>query len=374
MGTQMDPYKIQDIETIVSPSLVIFEEIMRANIERMIDIAGDPARLRPHCKTHKMAAVIDIMLERGITKHKCATLAEAEMLAQAGVKDIFLGYSMVGPNLKRLVQLLKIYPDVQMSVTCDDEANVEQLATTMQDSDCSIGVMVDVNPGMNRTGIDIEYGAATLIRKIVTEDRLSYCGLHIYDGHHRQREVHIRQQAVDELFQRVCKLCDELKEEGIETPKLVAGGTGSFPCFANIDDPRLELSPGTVVFYDAGYREAFPDLPFEPAALILTRVISKPAPKMLTLDLGHKACAADPPAGNRLAFPALPDKVERQHNEEHLVVETELADQYRVGDELLAIPWHACPTSAVHEYAFVIRDGKLAGTWDVTARNRKLTV
>ena len=106
-----------DVSAIISPGLVVFRELVAANVDRMIEIARDPQRLRPHCKTHKMREVAEMQLARGITKHKAATIAEAEMLAQAGVKDVFLAYNIVGPNIARSVEYrFYINPDVQMTL------------------------------------------------------------------------------------------------------------------------------------------------------------------------------------------------------------------------------------------------------------------
>jgi D-serine deaminase-like pyridoxal phosphate-dependent protein len=126
------------------------------------------------------------------------------------------------------------------------------------------------------------------------------------------------------------------------------------------------------VFHDAGYGRQFPDLPFTPSALLLTRVISRPTLDRITLDLGYKACASDPPLEQRLVFPALPDSNIVLQNEEHLVLQTPQAERFAPGDELLAIPSHICPTSAMHKEAIVIRDGVPAERWSVTARDRQL--
>ncbi len=176
------------------------------------------------------------------------------------------------------------------------------------------------------------------------------------------------------VYHEIAKFRDTLQAAGHDVPRIVAGGSGSFPCFAEIDDPDLELSPGTVIFFDAGYRQMFPDLGFQPAALLLTRVISRPTANRITLDLGYKACAADPPAGRRLVFPQLPHAREVLHNEEHLVLETDEASELRPGDTLLAIPWHICPTTALHKQVHVVRGGVVRETWDVAARDRMLSL
>ncbi len=118
----------------------------------------------------------------------------------------------------------------------------------------------------------------------------------------------------------------------------------TFPVYATIDDPAIELSPGTCIFHDANYGEKFADLAvFKPAALLFTRVVSRPKPDRLTLDLGSKSVASDPPMGQRVVFPALPDARQVLHNEEHLVLETPDAGKYQPGDWLLGIPRHVCP-------------------------------
>jgi D-serine deaminase-like pyridoxal phosphate-dependent protein len=183
-----------------------------------------------------------------------------------------------------------------------------------------------------------------------------------------------RRAAVEAAWQPAEALRDDLLAVGLPAPRIVAGGTGSFPIFAGIEDAAIELSPGTIIFHDWGYGDAFPDLKFTPAALLLTRVVSRPSSDRVTFDLGYKAVASDPPAGNRLVFPDLPDAKAVLQNEEHLVVETSQAARFQPGDELLAIPRHVCPTCALHKQVYVVSGGKLIGTWQVAARDRQLTI
>jgi D-serine deaminase-like pyridoxal phosphate-dependent protein len=113
---------------------------------------------------------------------------------------------------------------------------------------------------------------------------------------------------------------------------------------------------------------------FKPAVAMLTRVISRPTHDRLTCDLGNKAVASDPPKGQRVMFPDLPDAEQVLHNEEHLVLQTSHANEYQPGDELYAIPKHVCPTSALHKQAYVVEGGRVVDMWDVTARDRFLTI
>jgi D-serine deaminase-like pyridoxal phosphate-dependent protein len=367
-------YAIADTSEIPSPALVVFREILEENLAAIIRIAGDPARLRPHCKTHKMPAVTQLELALGITKHKCATLAEAEMLALADVKDVFLAYNPVGPNIRRIARFLRKYPDVQLSVTADHPAPVAQLGSELTAIGGMVDVLLDIDSGQHRTGLPVGKAAFELYQQITKTPGLRAGGLHLYDGQNHQADIDERRRAVLSIWESTAKFRDELVAAGLAVPRIVAGGTGSFPIFAKLEDASLELSPGTIVFNDAGYSEAFPDLKFTPAALLLTRVVSRPAPDRVTFDLGYKAVASDPPAGKRLTFPDLPDAVAVLQNEEHLVLQTARAEEFQPGDELLAIPQHVCPTSALHKQAYVIHRGRLAETWDVTARDRVLTV
>ncbi|MCB1745138.1 MAG: D-TA family PLP-dependent enzyme [Gammaproteobacteria bacterium] len=371
----MDPrHRIDDTSELISPALVFFEPLIRENLAQMIRIAGGAKRLRPHCKTHKTDAITRIELSMGITRHKCATLAEAEMLAEAGVRDVFLAYNLVGPNITRAVRFLRRYPRVRLSVSADHHGPIDALAKAMRDAGLCIDVLLDIDSGQHRTGVAPGTDALALYQRIVDSEGLNAAGLHLYDGHNHQRDPAERRAAVMACWQDCVGLRDRLLARGWPVPGIVAGGTGSFPVFAGIDDPTLELSPGTCVLHDAGYADDFPDMRFANAAMILTRVVSKPGTDIITLDLGTKACAADPPAGHRLSFPTLPDAVELLHNEEHLVLRSEGARDLLPGDELLAIPRHICPTSALHKAAFVVRDGQLIDRWPISARDRWLSL
>jgi len=367
-------YHIDDTSNLLSPSMIVFREYLEKNLDHMLAIAGSPDRLRPHCKTHKMAEIVKIELAKGIKKHKAATIAEAEMLADAGAKDICLAYSLVGPNQSRAVAFRRKFPDVAFSVTADDEQNIRRLSDTMSAGEADLNVLLDIDTGQHRTGLPVGDRAAELYRLIDELPKLNAAGFHVYDGHQHQSSFEERKAAVEAEFRKVLAFRDRLAEDGLTVPTMVCGGTGSFPVYAAWDDPAIELSPGTCIFGDTNYGNMFPDLEFPPAAVLLTRVVSRPTPDRITLDLGYKAVASDPPAGKRVSFPELPDAKQVLQNEEHLVLETPNAEKYSVGDELLAVPCHVCPTSALHQSVYVVEDGKVTGSWDVTARNRKLTI
>jgi D-serine deaminase-like pyridoxal phosphate-dependent protein len=367
-------YAIEDIESIPSPAYIFFDEIIDLNIDEMIRIAGDVKRLRPHCKTHKTPQIAEKLISKGIDKHKCATIAEAEMLANAGAVDVFLAYNIVGPNIARIGKFLKKFPNVHLSVTADHPSPLSQLSAEMEKLGTTVGVVMDLDTGLERTGIAPNEQAVELYEMICSSPGIQPAGLHWYDGQHRQTELFERTAAVESGIAVLLKLRDRLLMNGFPVPRIIVGGTGSFPVHALHQEPNLELSPGTVILHDAGYSRMYPDLKFTPAAAVLTRVISRPSETRVTFDLGSKAIAADPPAGSRCHFPQIPEAKEVLQNEEHLVLETNEASSLQPGDYQLVFPTHVCPTSAMYQSAIVIRDGRQQDRWDIVARDRKLTI
>ena len=375
MKFSIPPIAPEILETLHSPSLLVFADQVSRNIDGMIAMAGSTDRLRPHCKTHKMSAVIAMILEKGITKHKAATVAEVEMLGDAGATDVVFAYNPVGPNIERVTELKLRYPQMKLSVTADHPVPLQQLSDACTSRGVTVGVMLDVDVGQHRTGVAADSELALTLCTSVNElPGVEFTGFHIYDGHQHQESLDDRKDAVMKEWPAVIALKERCEAAGLTVPELLCGGTPTFPVYAEMDEPTITLSPGTSIFHDAGYGGHFPDLDFIPAAVVVARVISRPTSDRVTLDLGNKSVAADPPKGQRVLFPELPDAVQVIHNEEHLVLETPLAEKYAPGDVLLGIPTHICPTSALHQQVAVIEDGKLGQPWDVTARDRRLTI
>jgi D-serine deaminase-like pyridoxal phosphate-dependent protein len=364
-------HTIDNIDEVDSPALVVYLPRVQENLQRMIRYAGGTARLRPHVKTHKMPDVIRMQLAAGITKFKCATLAEAEMVAQCGAPDVLIAYQLVGPKVPRFAQLIKAYPKTRFSTIADDGWAIRHLSEELAGCGLSAEVLLDIDTGMRRTGI-VPGPAATALYRLIDElPAITPGGFHVYDGQHRQRELEERAASCEAAFAPVEKLRRELEAAGMAVPRVVAGGTPTFPIHARHAD--RECSPGTCVFWDASYAGKFPDLDFLHAALVVTRVVSKPAENRLCLDLGYKAVASDNP-DPRVVLLALPDAKMVVHNEEHLAIESPQASQYGVGDVLYGIPWHVCPTSALYKEAIVVQHGRASGVWPVVARDRRLSV
>jgi D-serine deaminase-like pyridoxal phosphate-dependent protein len=362
-------YEFREASELLSPSLLIYRRLAAENLRAAIALARGASRLRPHVKTHKMAEVVRLAESLGIRKHKCATIAEAEMVAAAGGTDVLLAYPLVGPNLKRFAHLVRGYRSTTFRATVDHPESAHALAAAARGLDKQVPVLVDLNIGMGRTGIDPGAAAVELYALIARLPQLAPDGIHAYDGHIHDRDPGERRSAVQPGLDRTLALRDRLIKQGLPVPRMVLGGSPTFPIYAELEQPGVECSPGTIVFHDDSYASKYPDLPFVPAALLLTRVISHPGPGRLCLDLGHKAVASDPP-GQRARLLTVDDARPIQHSEEHLVVETAQSEAIPLGTPLLAIPTHICPTVALHRRAYVIDEGQVVDQWEVTARDR----
>ncbi|HEX3999033.1 MAG TPA: D-TA family PLP-dependent enzyme [Pirellulales bacterium] len=360
-------YAIANAEEVDSPSLLVYPPRIEENIRRMISIAGDADRLRPHVKTHKMSAVVRLQLGAGIHRFKCATLAEMEMAAGAGADDILLAHQPVGPKIAKLVALSMRFPNARLAAIVDDAAAASRLSAAFAQAGRRLDVFIDLDVGMGRTGIPPGPPAIDLYRCLAALNGLRPCGLHAYDGHLHQPGLAQRRQLAEAAMAPVESLREKLRAFGYDVSELVAGGTPTFPIHAAYSD--RQLSPGTCLLWDAGYAAMLPDLDFLFAAALLTRVVSKPAADCVCVDLGHKAVAADP-KGVRVVWPDLPDAAVVVHSEEHLNLRSPAARNLSIGDVLYGIPWHICPTCNLHPRAIVVDDGRATAEWAIDARQR----
>lgn len=366
----MNWYTIHNIDTIDSPALVVYPDKIKRNIELAVRLAGDASLLRPHVKTNKMAEVCTLMAEAGITKFKCATIAEAEMLGMIHAPDVLLAHQPVGPKAVRLLQLVQKFPATQFSCIIDNTTTVQHLSSLFAAQALRLPVFIDLNVGMNRSGI-IPEKALALFRDCTSLPGIRVTGLHAYDGHIRDTDLTERNRRSDEAFGKVEKLAAQIKEISKDTLQIVAGGSPSFP--THLKRKGVQFSPGTFVFWDWGYKHQVPDEPFDYAALVITRVISVIDEQTICTDLGHKSVAAENPLP-RVHFLNAADAVPTGQSEEHLVLKVSDTSIYMPGDVLYGVPVHICPTVALYETATVIENNKAVNNWHVIARKRKITI
>jgi D-serine deaminase-like pyridoxal phosphate-dependent protein len=365
-------FALSDPDETDSPTLLIYKERIASNIQTMIQITGDANRLVPHIKTHKMAEIVRMQLEAGISKFKCATIAEAEMLAEAGAKNILLAYQLTVPKAARLLALTKKFPEIEFASLLDNFESAKMLNDLFAKENLVANVFIDVDSGMHRTGISPDDSLFNLYLQINKLQSIVCKGLHIYDGHIRDEDFELRKQKVEESFIPIKSVVKKLIAEGFPSPKIIAGGTPTFTVHAL--NKETFCSPGTCLLWDYGYDSILQEQPFEFAAVLLTRVISKPAPGLITTDLGHKSVAAENPISKRIFFLNLSDYNVRSQSEEHLVVEVKNSENIHVGDVLYGVPYHVCPTVALYDEAVVVENGNVIDKWNVIARKKKISI
>jgi D-serine deaminase-like pyridoxal phosphate-dependent protein len=364
-------YEIANVGEIPSPALAFYPERIEENIRRMIRIAGDAGRLRPHVKTHKTGEIVKLQLKHGIRRFKCSTIAETEMAAAAGAPDVLLAMQPVGPAIPRFFALQRAFPGTFFSAIVDSEEVVRAIARAAADAGTNTCLWLDVNSGMNRTGVAPGAGAGQLYRLIHHTAGLTAGGVHVYDGHIHEPDLAARTKQCDEEFLPVQAMIDDIRKAGLPLPAVVAGGSPTFSIHAR--RPGTKLSPGTPLLWDAGYAASYPDLDFLVAAVLVGRVVSKPAPGKVCLDFGTKAVASEMPQP-RITLLNVGDYRIVGHNEEHLVIEPSDATPYHPGDVVYGVPIHICPTVARYETASVIEGGRCTGEWRIAARNRRITI
>lgn len=365
-------FLINNIKEIDTPALVVYPGRVKQNILTAVSTLDDVKRLRPHVKTHKTKEAALLMMEAGISKFKCATIAEAEMLGMVKAPDVLLAYQPIGAKPQRFISLIKKYPATTFSCLIDNITAAESIAAAGIANELSIPVYMDLNVGMNRTGIVPGDTAIELYKKCAALKGLQIKGLHAYDGHLHQFDFNERITACNLAFAAVEKMQQTLVEEGLPKPIIIAGGSPTFPIHATRKE--IECSPGTFVFWDKGYEQGLPEQHFFPAALVISRVISMPGETKLCLDLGHKSIAAENELGRRVWFINAPELKFISQSEEHLVVETAASHSYKIGDVLYGMPIHICPTVALYERAILVENNIAAGEWKIIARDKKITI
>jgi D-serine deaminase-like pyridoxal phosphate-dependent protein len=346
------------------------------NIERLKKTVSSVDLLRPHVKTQKNIEATKLIIGQGINKFKCATIAEAEMLGMCEAKDVLLAYQPLKAKFLRLLKVMEAYPKTKYSCLVDNVQTAQMISDLFRSSalftskkQVTMPVCIDLNVGMNRTGIKPAQ-AYDLYNEILNVPSLEFMAFHAYDGHNRDRDVAERAAHCERDFQEVEELRERIEQEVHDFPLLIAGGSPSFAIHST--RRNVECSPGTFIFWDKGYHDALPEQDFLYAALVLTRVISLPDESKICIDLGHKSIASENELQKRAYFLNAPDLKPIGQNEEHMIIEVGKGHSYKIGDVLFALPIHICPTVALYDHATTIENGQATVTWEIIARDRKI--
>lgn len=367
-----DQYRISDLDGVMSPALVLYPEIVASNIDRTVHLLeGNADRWRVHIKTSKLAYTLRMLVDRGVRNFKCATTLELLVGCQSGATDILVAYPVVGANARRVREITEQFPNVRISVLIE---NADQLRQWIGSS---LGIFVDLNPGMNRTGIEPDQ-AETILHTIrhAADQGLEFRGLHYYDGQYGGFEEHEREAAAHAGYDHLLALVAKIRSAGLRVPEIITAGTPTFPAsltYQKFQDNDFvhRVSPGTIVYCDA---TALAQLPSEwgyaPAVLVVTRVVSHPNAGIVTCDAGHKTVSADAGIPTCLVM-GHPELMPLSPSEEHLPMQSKISPGPAIGGALYLVPRHICPTVNNFDCALIVRKGKIEAIENVSARGRE---
>jgi D-serine deaminase-like pyridoxal phosphate-dependent protein len=349
------------LEELDTPQLLLDMDIVDANLAAMRHACDErKVHLRVHFKSLKCGGLARYLQARGVESFLCAKLNEAEILAEAGIRDIFISNQIVGTQkVRRAAELAR---RVALTVCVDDAENVRELGAAAQTAGSTIGVIVEVDTGMERCGVEPGEPALELARKIVDQPHLRFDGLQGYDGHlqmlpdpiERRRKCHFGLAALMMTKSRV-------EAGGIPVRVVTGGGTGTSEFFLSFPGVT-ELQPGSFLLMDAIYNEVRPE--FNCALSILTTVQST-GPRRYVLDAGSKAISKD------FGMPAIKDHAEetvKRMAEEHTIVECSRPP--RVGTRRQVFPAHCCATMNLHRTCIATRKGRVEAIWPIEASGR----
>jgi D-serine deaminase-like pyridoxal phosphate-dependent protein len=352
----------QTPDALDSPQLLLDLDVVDANLRYLLDACS--ARgidLRVHFKSLKCGSLARYLADRGVRRFLCAKLSEAEVLADAGLTDLFVANQIVGPlKLARLADLAR---RVQVCVCVDDAGNIAALEQAARAAGATIGVLVEVNIGMNRCGVEPGEPALALARQIQSEPGLRFVGLQGYDGHLQMiPDATQRRAKCLEGLERLIATRRHIEKAGLPVEVVTGAGTGTWE-YACAFEGVTEIQPGSFILMDCAYHAVRPE--FGCALSILATVQSR-QPGRYVLDAGSKAISKD--FGTPVIKAHSAEKVMKLA-EEHTLVEC-AGDGPRVGDRREVIPAHCCATMNLHRQCVAVRKDRVEAIWPNEASGR----
>jgi D-serine deaminase-like pyridoxal phosphate-dependent protein len=356
-----------------TPSLIVDLDRLDENIAKMAHLCRDRSiALRPHAKTHKSVEIARRQMAAGAVGICCAKLGEAETLAAGGIESLLITSPVVtAEGCRRLADLNRLCPDLM--IVTDSEANLAVLSRAGATSGRPLKVLVDLDVGQHRTGIQPGDGALALARMIAAAPELSLAGIQGYAGHlmhvHDRRE---REAATLAVMATLADMRAALEGQGLPCPIVTGGGTGTF----DLDPPAAvltDLQAGSYIFMDAQYDDVWETggghIPFRTSLFVQATVISAPLPGRATTDAGLKSFATD--AGPPRIVGGAPDGTLYLFlGDEQGGLEFGGGNAVEIGTILTCAVPHCDPTVNLYDHYHVVRGDTLIHVWPVDARGR----
>lgn len=364
----------RSIEDVDTPALLVDVDQLEANIRRYAEMAAkNGVQLRPHIKTHKTLEIARMQLSAGASGITTAKLGEAEVFANAGINDIFVAYPVIGDEKARRAAALAQRCHVIVGV--ESPKGIQQLSKAATEVGSTIFIRVEINSGLNRTGIAPDVAEA-LCRQVLAAPGLHLEGIFTFRGASfpgaPSKDPALLGRLEGELM---ISLAEQLRKADIPIQAVSVGSTPTASSAAEV--PGItEVRPGTYVFFDRMTTKAGTSSSNEIALSILATVVSRPAPNIAILDAGSKTFCGDIiPANAGLEGYAVTtdgrNGVVVRMNEEHGIVELAPGFAPEVGDKIAFYPNHVCTTVNLSDEVIMTQKGRVKEVWQVAARGRR---
>jgi D-serine deaminase-like pyridoxal phosphate-dependent protein len=358
----MTPPQGHSADTLDSPQLLLDLDVIDANLRYLQGACRERGvDLRVHFKSLKCGGLARHLAAQGVTRFLCAKLNEAEVLADAGLTDVFVANQIVGPL--KLARLARLARRAQVRVCVDDADNVAEMGRAARAEGVTLGVLVEVNIGMNRCGVEPGEPALALARRVAAEPGLRFDGLQGYDGHLQMLpDVAERRAKCLAGLERLVGTRRLIERAGLPVAVVTGAGTGTWE-WASRFEGVTEIQPGSFLLMDCAYHAVRPE--FGCALSVLATVLSR-GPGRYVLDAGSKAISKD------FGTPAIQGRPEERVlklAEEHTLVEC-AGEPPRVGERRAVLPAHCCATMNLHRHCVAVRGGRVEAVWPVEASGR----
>ena len=357
-GKLLHKFKGKSVTELPTPSIVADVDAIDANLSKMDNyFAGSGCKLRPHFKSHKCVTLAKLQMEYsntvGIT---CAKLSEAEQLVAGGITDVLIANQVIG--IDKTARIAEMNWNAVVRVAVDSKQGIEQLSTAAQKSRVHIGVLVEVDIGMNRGGVQPGEPAGNLAEIIAQTPGLRFDGLQSYEGHIVTLEDYDeRKRRVEQDMQPLVDTKRMLEQKGF-SPFLSSGGTGTYDITGNIAGID-ELQCGSYALMDSAYKKIRPE--FEYARYVLATIISVQQDSV-TADVGLKGMGAEYGTPQVVGYP----KAETLYvAEEHTVIKKL---DVKIGDKIRLIPPHGCTTNNFYPKMWMARNDVIEDVWAIEGR------
>jgi D-serine deaminase-like pyridoxal phosphate-dependent protein len=364
-------YRLTGEQEVRTPALAIYADTVSRNIDTTLRLLGQrAARWRPHLKTAKLAATLRLLRERGVMQAKCATVLELRTACEAGFEDVLVAYPLMGAKVAELAQVASEFPRTRVSTLVESRVQLESWIGR------GVGLFLDINSGMNRTGIDhADSDAIIKLARAIVSQGIEFRGLHWYDGHIGALRGRAAERLAHRGYRQLIALAERIEEAGVRIEEIITSGTPAFPWALSSTALRNwqgqhRVSPGTLIYNDATSLDQLPAaFDYKPAVAVLTTVVSHPANGLITCDAGHKTVSADAgvPTCVVVGYEGLSPM---KPSEEHLPVAVTEKNRVLRGQVLYLVPRHVCPTVNNFDYALWVRGQKIICVEKVTARGR----